>query len=43
MVEVKKIMFACMVHIMGGHLWLYCSKYDKDVDIMLLAQVLASS
>ena len=36
-------MFACTVYIMGGHLWLYCSKNDKIVDIMLHAHVLASS
>ena len=40
---VKKIMFAYMVYIMGGHLWLDYSKYDKNDDIMLLAQALASS
>ena len=32
-----------MVHIMGGHLWLYYTKNDKNVDNMLHAQVLASS
>ena len=35
-------MFACMVYIVGGHLWLYYSKNDKIVDIMLHAQVLVS-
>ena len=43
MVKVKKIMFACMVHIIGGHLWLYCTKKNKNVDIMFHAQVLALS
>ena len=36
-------MFACTVYSMGVHLWLYYSKHDKDVDIMLHAHVLASS
>ena len=43
MVKVKKILFAYMVYIMGGHLWLYYSKYDENVGLMLHAQVLASS
>ena len=43
MVKVKKIIFTCVVYIMGGNLWLYYTKYDKNVDIMLHAQVLASS
>ena len=43
MVKAKKIMFACMVYTMGGHLWSYYSKNDKHVDIDLHAQVLASS
>ena len=32
----QKIMFACMVYIMGGHLWLYYSKNDKNVDIIFM-------
>ena len=43
MVMVKNIVFACMVYIVGGHLWLQYSENNKDVDIMLHAQVLAPS
>ena len=43
MVKAMKILFACMDYIMGGNLWLYYSKFDKNVDIMLNVQVLASS
>ena len=43
MVEFKKVMFECMVYIMGGHLWLYYCKFDKNVEIMLHAHVLAAS
>ena len=38
MVKVKKVMFACMVYIIGGHLWLQYSKNDNNVDIRLHAQ-----
>ena len=43
MIKVMKTMFACMVYIMGIHLWLQYTKHDKHVDIELHAQVLASS
>ena len=43
MFKVKELMFACKVYLMGGHLWLYYSEYDKEVDIELHAQVSASS
>ena len=39
MYKVKKIMFACMVYIINGHLWLQYCKYDKKVDVRLHAQV----
>ena len=40
MVKVKKIMFACVVNIVGGRLWLYYTKYDEHVDIGFHAHVL---
>ena len=40
MFKVDKIMFTCVVNIMGGRLWLYYAEYDKHVDIELHAQVL---
>ena len=40
MFKIIKIMFACVIHIMGDHLWLYYTEYDKHVDIELHAQVL---
>ena len=40
MFKVNKIMFTCVVNIMGGRLWLYYTKYDKHVDIELHARVL---
>ena len=43
MVKVKKIMSACMVYIIGGHLCLYYSEKNKNVDIMFHEQVLALS
>ena len=36
-------MFACVFRIMGGDLWLQYSRYDKDIDIKLHAQVLTLS
>ena len=36
-------MFTCVIHIMGGHLRLKYSRYDKDIDIELHAQVLTLS
>ena len=41
--NVKKNMFACVVNIMGSHLCLQNSRYDKDIDIELHAQVLTLS
>ena len=40
MFKVDKIMFTCVVNIMGGRLRLYYAEYDKHVDIELHAQVL---
>ena len=36
-------MLACVVYIMNGRLWLQYSRYDKNVDIELHAQVSALS
>ena len=43
MFKVNIIMFACVIHIMGGPLWLYYSRYDKDIDNELHAEVLTFS
>ena len=40
MVQVNRILFACMVYIIGGYLWLYYSIDDKNIDIELHALVL---
>ena len=40
MFKVNKIMFTCVVNIMGSCLWLLYTEYDKHVDFELLAQVL---
>ena len=39
MFKVNIIMFACVVHLMGAHLWLQYSKHDKHVDNELHAHV----
>ena len=43
MFKVMEIMFTCVVKTMGGHLWLYYGRYDKNIDIELHAQVLTLS
>ena len=43
MFKVIKIMFTCVVNIMGGRLWLQYSRYDKNINIELHAQVLTLS
>ena len=43
MFKVKKIMFTCVVSFMGGHLWLWYGRYDKNIVIELHAQVLTLS
>ena len=43
MFKVMEIMFTCVVNIMSGRLWLKYSRYDKNMDIELHAQVLTLS